>query len=588
MSITDVLGMVGGLALFLYGMNSMGASLEKRAGNRLKSILTRLTASPMSGFLLGMVVTAIIQSSSATTVMVVGFVNSGLMTLTQSVYIIMGANVGSAVTSWILSMAGISGDAWYLILLKPSTFTPVIALVGVGMLLFSKKQTRKDTAGILLGFSVLMFGMEMMSSAVAPLADMPGFTQVLVMFRNPILGVLAGTVITAAIQSSAASVGILQALSMTGKITYGAVIPIVMGQNIGTCITALLSSIGTTREARRASMIHLYFNVIGMIVWLTVYYAAEAIFRFPFVEAAASPLGVAVVHTAFKVLSTLLLMPFGKQLEKLARLSVPDGKEKKKEEIPLLDERFFVTPSVALERAHVVLIDMAQLSTDILTQSLDLFDHWDEKKAVYVRAGEEKADLYEDKLGTYLVKLSAMNMSEKNSHDLTKYLHMISDLERISDHAVNIMMIAQEMSEKGMKFSDDAAREVKTITDAVREILRITQSALEEDDLQTASFVEPLEQVIDRLEREIKARHVERLTHGECTVEMGFVLTDLLADLKRVSDHCSNLAVCIIEIAHNSLEAHEYLHEVKSGETGEFAARFENYCKIFSLEPVEE
>lgn len=581
MSLTNFLTLLGGLAMFLYGMHVMGASLEKRAGDRLKTLLSRLTASRIRGFLLGLGVTAIIQSSSATTVMVVGFVNSGLMTLGQSIYIIMGANVGTSVTSWLLSLTGISGDAWYITMLKPSAFTPVLAFIGVAMLMFSKQDSKKDTAGIFLGFAVLMFGMEQMSGAVAPLADSPAFSNLLTMFSSPVLGVLAGAVFTAIIQSSSASVGILQALSLTGTVTYAAAIPVILGQNIGTCITALLSSIGATRDAKRASMVHLFFNIIGVAVWLVVYILVSTLCRPAILAMSINPLGIAVIHTAFNLLSTIMLMPFGQVLEKLARLTVPDGKGRK-EEISLLDERLFITPAVALERAHTVLLQMAQLSRKTLNESLELVSRYDEKLARSVSEGERRADEYEDKLGTYLVKLSSRSMSVANSHDLTKYLHMIGDFERISDHAVNILESARELHDKRLCFSNEAQQELNVMIRAVHEALSLTLEALLHNDLDTASRVEPLEQVIDLLNKSIKSRHIDRLTRGECTIEQGFVLSDLLANLERVSDHCSNLAVCLIEIAHNSMDTHEYLHDVQENQA-EFMRLFDQYKHTYAL-----
>ena len=583
MQIKDLLSMMGGLAMFLYGMNSMGVALQKRAGDRLKILLSRLTASRIRGFLLGLIVTAVIQSSSATTVMVVGFVNSGIMTLGQSVYVIMGANVGTAVTSWLLSLTGISGDAWYISMLKPSSFTPVLAFVGIAMLMFCKRDTKKDTAGILLGFSVLMFGMDRMSAAVAPLADSPAFSGILTMFSNPILGVLAGAVFTAIIQSSSAAVGIVQALSLTGTLSYSSAIPIILGENIGTCVTAVLSSIGTTRDARRASMVHLFFNVIGVTVWLSAYWLISALLKPAILSAAATPLGIAIVHTAFKLLCTALLMPFGSFIEKLARLAVPDGKEK--EEVPLLDERLFVTPAVALERAHSVLLEMAQLSRKTINESLELLDRYDDKLARSVAEGENLADQYEDKLGTYLVKLSSRNMNMHDSHELNKYLHMIGDFERISDHAVNIMDSAREMRDKQLTFSPVARKELNILIHAVRQALDLALDALLQADLQVAARVEPLEQVIDLLTKSIKNRHIDRLTCGECTIEQGFVLNDLLTNLERVSDHCSNLAVCQIEISHNSMDTHEYLHDVHENQA-EFIRLFDEYKHEYALPPL--
>lgn len=582
MGMMDVLSLLGGLAMFLYGMNAMGVSLEKRAGDRLKLLLGRLTASRIRGFLLGLVVTAVIQSSSATTVMVVGFVNSGLMTLGQSVYVIMGANVGTAVTSWLLSLTGLSGDAWYIAMLKPTFFTPILAFIGIIMQMFCKKETKKDTAGILLGFAVLMFGMDRMSAAVEPLANSPTFANFLVMFSNPFLGVLAGTIFTAVIQSSSASVGILQALSMTGVVSYGTAIPVILGENIGTCITAVLSSIGTTRDARRASMVHLFFNIIGVAVWLIAYCLISTLLKPALLAEAANPLGIAVVHTAFKLLCTVMLFPFGHVLEKLACLTVPEGKKSEKEELPLLDERLFVTPVVALERAHDVLLDMAELSRRTIDDSLTLLTRYDEKLAHTVTEGEQQADRYEDKLGTYLVKLSGCNMSVRSSHDLSKYLHMIGDFERISDHAVNLADSAREMHDKQLAFSPVAQAELDTLVRAVRESLNLTLCALTEGSLDIAGRVEPLEQVIDMLAKSIKNRHIDRLTSGECTIEQGFVLNDLLTNLERVSDHCSNLAVCQIEIAHNSLDTHEYLHDVQENQA-EFLRLFNEYKHTYAL-----
>ena len=581
MDFTNILSMIGGLSIFLYGMSMMGTALERFAGSRLKSILTQLTSSPLKGFMLGLLVTAVIQSSSATTVMVVGFVNSGIMTLTQSVNIIMGANVGTSVTSWLLSLAGLDGGAWYIQMFKPSTFTPVLALIGIVIFMSTKKQRKKELASILLGFAILMFGMEMMSDAVKPLKDVPEFTSIMTMFTNPVMGVVAGAVLTGIIQSSSASVGILQALSLTGTITYEAAIPIIMGQNIGTCVTALLSSVGATKEARRASMVHLCFNIVGVVVWLTVFCVVNAIFDIKFFEGAISPLGIAIAHSGFNILATATLMPFGKQLAALATKLVPESKTS--EDIPMLDERLFVTPSIALERAHTILLEMAEKSVKSLEDSLALLDKYDEKAAEKIVADEDKVDFYEDKLGTYLVKLTGQPMSERDSHELTKYLHMIGDLERISDHAVNVMESAQELHEKQVSFSGEAKKELGTLLRAIREILSRTMRAMQEENLDLAGAVEPLEQVIDGLNKTIRARHIDRLTRGQCTMEMGFILTDILTNLERVSDHCSNLAVAIIEIAHDSFDVHEYLSSVKAGE-GSYRTHFEKDHKEFALE----
>ena len=584
MKASDVLGLVGGLAMFLYGMNTMGAALEKCAGNRLKTILTRLTSNKLTGFFLGVIVTAIIQSSSATTVMVVGFVNSGLMSLGQSIYIIMGANVGTAVTSWILSLTGISGSAWYISMLKPSSFTPVVALIGIVIFMMAKRKRNKDFAAILLGFAILMFGMEMMSDAVKPLANMPSFTNILTMFSNPIMGVLAGTVLTAIIQSSSASVGILQALSLTGSVSFATAIPVIVGQNIGTCITAVISSVGTTKEARRASMVHLYFNVIGTVVWLSLFYIANAIFKFPIHNNYVGPVEIAIIHSAFKALSVFLMFPMGNVLERLARRTIPDGPDK--EAIPMLDERLFVTPSVALERAREVILDMAQASFDVLKESMDQLDNYDPKRAEHIADEETRIDKYEDKIGTYLVKLSEHPLSESNSNEMTKYLHMIGDLERVSDHSVNLSESGQEIAEKQIQLLPGTLAELRTLRAAVVEIMDYTMEALRTQDFKTASTVEPLEQVIDVLNKTVRARHIDRLAHAETTIEIGFVLSDILSNLERVADHCSNLAVCVIEIARSSFDSHEYLQEVKASQD-QFRAQYEEFQKRFSIENFE-
>lgn len=581
MSWMNLLSLLGGLALFLYGMDLLGASLEKRAGNRLKSILTRLTSNALNGFLLGAGVTAVIQSSSATTVMVVGFVNSGLMTLRQSIPLIIGANVGTAVTSWILSLAGIEGDAWYISMLKPANFTPIIAFWGIVRFMSAKHQKRRDTACIALGFAILMFGMEMMSGAVQPLADMPEFTRILVMFSSPILGVLAGTALTAIIQSSSASVGILQALSLTGAVTYASAIPIILGQNIGTCVTAMIASIGVTRDAKRASMIHLYFNVIGTTVWLAAFYAADAFFHFAFTPMQATPLGIAIVHTVFKLLCTLLLMPFSAQLEKLARLTIPDGREVS---APLLDERLFITPAIALEQAHNVLLDMASLASQNLNSALDLIAGFDPKAAQSILEKKARVDSFEDKLRIYLVKLGSHNMCESDNRELTKYLHILEDYVCISDHTADIVSCAREKSDKHLRFSDEAWQEIYTMMCAVREMLNLALTALREIDFDSAIQAEPLKQVIGQLHSRIKRRHIHRLTHGSCTIELGFILSDLLASLESVSDHCSNVAVCIIEIANSDLEAHEYLRDRAC--SVEFKRMYEDFQSTYALKPA--
>ncbi len=581
MEYTDILRMLAGLALFLFGMSLMGAALEKRAGNRLKQILSKLTASPARGFFLGLVVTAVIQSSSATTVMVVGFVNSGLMKLSQSVGIIIGANVGTAVTSWILSLTGIQGSAWYVEIFKPSTFTPVIAVVGLLFYMMSKSERRRDTGSILLGFTVLMFGMETMSGAVKPLTKIPEFVNILTMFSNPILGVLVGAAFTAIVQSSSASVGVLQALSMTGVISYSSAIPIVLGQNIGTCVTAMISSSGASTDARRASMIHLYFNVIGVAVWLGTFYLINAIFTLPLVAEAATPFGIAIIHTVFKLLSTILLMPFSKQLEKLAVMTVKDkGQDPEKQ---LLDERLFVTPAVAIARARNVTQTMASIACGALSRSLTLIDNYDEKVAQTVASDESRADRFEDMLGTYLVKLGEQQLSMDDSHEQSKLLHMIGDFERISDHAVNIMESALEIHDKKLVFSAEAKREINTMCAAVNEALSLSYTAFTNDDLDSAMKVEPLEQVVDILQKQIRTRHIDRLTKGICSIEQGFVLSDILGNLERVSDHCSNIAGCVIEIRQNSMDVHSYLNEIKRGDNRRFNEEYKLFSERFAL-----
>ena len=583
MDISNVLSLFGGLAMFLFGMNLMGEALERRAGNRLKTILSSLTSSWWKGFLLGLIVTSIIQSSSATTVMLVGFVNSGVMTLAQAIYVIMGANIGTTVTAWLLSMTGIQGDTLLLTLLKPASFTPVLAVVGVVMYMFLRNQKKKDTGMALLGFAVLMFGMEAMSGAVKPLSDVPEFGNALLLFSNPILGVLAGAVLTAIIQSSSASVGILQALCATGKVTFAAAVPIIMGQNIGTCVTAVISSVGANREAKRIAAVHLLFNILGTLVWLTLFEIARSLFVIPLIDRAATGAGIALVHTLFNVASTALLMPFARSLRKLACLLVRDKRGDDK--VQMLDERLLNTPPVAIERSRVLAGAMADLSRKTLFDSFEMLDHYDDKIAQKILDGEDQVDVYEDVLGTYLVKLSGCSLSERDSHEVSELLHMIGDFERISDHAVNILESAQEMNDKRIAFSSEGKRELSVMIDAVREIVELAFSAFERDDISLASRVEPLEQVIDSLKLRIKDSHIRRLQRGECTIELGFVLSDLVTNLERVSDHCSNISACIAEISHASLGMHEYLEELKSGrETAPaFEKEYQAYMEKYAL-----
>ncbi|MPM34007.1 hypothetical protein SDC9_80588 [bioreactor metagenome] len=581
MDIFNLFTLMGGLAMFLYGMNVMGGALEKRAGGQMKTILAQLTASRLRGFLLGMGVTAVIQSSSATTVMVVGLVNSGIMELSQAVNVIMGANVGTTATAWVLSLTGLKGDGLLIRLLKPSSFTPLLALWGIILHSFSRNTKRRDTGLIFLGFAVLMFGMQTMSDAVAPLADVPEFSRILLLFSNPLLGVLAGALVTGVIQSSSASVGILQALAVTGSVTYGSAIPIIMGQNIGTCVTALISSVGATKNAKRAAMVHLYFNILGTAFWLLVYIALNGAFRFAFVDEQATTFGIAVIHSCFNIACTLLLLPLSDKLERLARLTVKDTPER--EELQLLDERLLSTPSIAIERSSLVAGEMARLSKETFQEALELLDSYDSKRAENVLKAEDQVDLYEDRLGTYLVQLSARSLSFSDSQGISRLLHAIGDFERISDHAVNVQEAAQEIHEKKIVFSPQARQELEVMMRAVREILELSVSAFLEGDLRKALQVEPLEQVVDDLRLELKNRHVQRLQKGECTIELGFVFSDLLTNFERVSDHCSNLAVCMIELSHNSLYTHEYLHAVKSGNNQEFIDEYNQYRGKYNL-----
>ena len=513
MDIFNVLTLIGGLALFLFGMKVMGDALEKKAGGQLKTVLGRMTDSKIKGFGLGLGVTSIIQSSSATTVMVVGFVNSGIMTLRQAINIIMGANVGTTVTAWILSLTGIQGDNIFVELLKPSSFTPVLALIGIAMVMFSKKPKKKDTGTILLGFAVLMTGMDMMSGAVSGLKDVPEFTHILTIFSNPIFGVLAGAVLTAIIQSSSASVGILQALSSTGAITYSSAIPIIMGQNIGTCVTAMISSVGANKNAKRAAFVHLYFNIIGTVVLLAVFYGLNAIFDFAFVSYQADQMGIAIVHSSFNILCTAILFPFTGLLEKLACLTIKDSKET--EEYSMLDKRLLNTPAIAIDRCKKVTSSMAEITKESLFSAFDELYHYDQVQADNIRLSEDKVDKYEDKLGSYLVKLSAESMTRKDSAQSAELLRIIGDIERISDHSVNILESAEEMHDKDISFSDSAKKELNVLIGAVKEVTEMAMKAFNENDMKSAALVEPVEQVVDDLKKELKKRHVARLQRGE-------------------------------------------------------------------------
>ncbi len=581
MDLFDVLALLGGLALFLYGMTVMGNALEKRAGNKLKLLLETMTSNTFKGFLLGLIVTLVIQSSSATTVMVVGFVNSGIMTLRQATGVIMGANLGTSITAWILSLTGIESSNFWIRLCKPSSFVPVLAVIGIYLFMFQKKQKHKDTGVILLGFATLMFGMEMMSDAVAGLKEVPEFTRILTLFSNPILGVLAGTILTAIVQSSSASVGILQALTTSGTVTYATAIPVIMGQNIGTCVSAMISSVGASKNAKRAAVIHLSFNVIATLILLPLWYLVDWIFDFSFVDTAANPLGIATVHTVFKIFALVLLMPASSLLEKLANVVVKDGKTNDGTE--LLDERLIATPSVAIARCKEVTVTMAQVAVGSLNDAIGLLDKYDEKVLEKIRADENKVDMYEDKLGSYLVKLTAQSLAEIDSHEANKLLHVISDFERISDHALNLAASAEEIHDKKLEFSGSAKRELATLTAAITEILTITYDSFSNDNLDKAIMVEPLEQVVDHIKELLRKRHIKRLRKQECTIELGFVLTDILTDFERVSDHCSNIAACMLEIAHDEFDIHEYLRNVKGGGEEEFNHYFDYYTMKYAI-----
>ena len=578
MTVFNVFSLLGGLALFLFGMDIMGKALEKQAGGQLQKILSKLTDNPLKGFFLGLCVTAVIQSSSATTVMVVGFVNSGIMELHQAIGVIMGSNVGTTVTSWILSLSGLQGDSFLIKMLKPTSFSPVLAFIGI-LLYMCKSEKKKGVGTILIGFAVLMTGMTTMSNAVLPLQNEAWFTSLFTRFSNPLLGVLVGALVTGIIQSSSASVGILQALSATGVITYGSAIPIIMGQNIGTCVTALISSVGANKNARRAAMVHLYFNIIGVTLFLAVFYGANLLLDFAFVNETVTAWGIAVVHSIFNLTATAVLLPFANGLEKLAILTIPDDAEK--ESFALLDERLLNTPAVAVERARAATADMAELARVGVVQAMSLTHKWDDSLAQKVREEEEKVDKYEDALGTYLVKLSSREMSHADSQSVNTLLHTISDFERISDHSVNVLSSAEEIHAKSIEFSKDAQEELQVLEGAVQDVLSRTTDAFRKGDLHLAGKVEPLETVVDELVRAIKARHVARLQTGSCSIEYGFVLEDLLTNYERVCDHCSNVAVAQIEVAQDSFDTHAYLNDLRYGnetkESEQFQRRLDRY-----------
>lgn len=589
MDIFILLSLIGGLALFLYGMEVLGDGLKKASGGKLEIILEKLTSNKLMAVLLGAGVTAVIQSSSATTVMVVGFVNSGIMKLSQAVGVILGANVGTTITAWFLSLTGVEGSNFFLQLLKPSSFSPVLAIVGVAILMTSKKEKQRDIATIMIGFAVLMFGMDTMSDAVKPLADIPGFTNLLLMFSNPILGMLVGLILTAIIQSSSASIGILQALCISGAVSYSTAIPIIMGQNVGTCVTALLSSTGAGKNAKRAALVHLYYNLIITSGFMILFYAVNAVVRFRFLQDPASALGVAVFHTTFNAIAVVVMFPFSSVLEKLAYLTIPQTKEElevretAKGEIQLLDARFLDTPGLALEHCRNAAQDMAGYAREALFLSMELIDKFNKKAADRVIELENLVDHYEDELGSYLVKLSSRHLTEKDSQELSVILHCIGDFERISDHAINIMESAREMADKELAFSKKAEEEFRIFTGAVRDIVNTSVLVFQEEDLKLAAMVEPLEEVIDYLNTEVKRRHMKRLRKGKCTIEMGFVLSDLTTNYERVSDHCSNIALCLLQLNEENFETHEYQDNLVSKDNVAFMAEVKRLKEHYQL-----
>lgn len=577
-----VLSFVGGLAMFLYGMKVMNMGLEKLSGGKLERILERLTSNKIKGVLLGLTVTALMQCSSATTVMVVGFVNSGIMQLSQATGVIMGANIGTTVTAWLISLTGIEGDNVFIQMLNPSNFSPIIAIIAVGILTFIKKGKKYNIATILIGFSLLMLGMSAMSSAVKPLSEVPEFTKALTMFSNPILGVICGIVVTAVMQSSSASVGILQALSSTGALPLGSAIPIIMGQNIGACSTALISGVGASKNAKRAAVIHLYFNVIGTVLFLAIYYIADTIFNFAFADAPANQFTIAVIHTVFNTATAIVLLPFTNLLEKLARVTIREGKHSD-ENYARLDKRFLSSPSFAIDQCRTLSVQMANLTQATLFDAIDMLKEYDEETGKEIIENENRVDEYEDKIGTYLLQLNSQNLTDRDSKEISLLLHCIGDIERISDHAVNTLEAAEEINRKSLVFSEKATEELHIYISAINEIVRLAFSAFETGDITQAKTVEPLEEVIDNLRNEIKKHHIKRLRKGKCTIEAGFILSDLLTNFERIADHCSNIAVCLIQIQDGSFETHEYMNELKKTEDVFFLEKFTAFTQKYAL-----
>lgn len=586
MDIFGVLSLIGGLALFLYGMNVMGDGLEKMSGGKLEGILAKLTSTPIKAVLLGAGVTAVIQSSSATTVMVVGFVNSGIMTLSQAIGIIMGANIGTTMTAWLLSLTGIEGGSFFMQMLKPSSFAPILALIGIFLIMSGKSEKKKDLGSILLGFTVLMQGMEVMSGAVEPLKDVPEFTNILLMFDNPILGVLAGALLTAVIQSSSASVGILQALSVTGGFTYSSVIPIIMGQNIGTCVTAMLSAIGANRGARRTAFVHLYFNLIGTVLFLTLYYAGNAIIGFTFADQVVGAADIALIHTIFNVFTTLVLLPFTKGLEKLAYLTLPlteEEKESNKNIFAVLDERFLNSPAYAIEKCRELVGQMAEIARDSFMEAMGALRDYSDEKVEEVIKKENLVDAYNDKVGAYLTRLNGEDLSYNDSLQVTSLLHCLTDFERIADHAVNVAENAQLVHKEGYEFSKKAEEELVVYGNAVGDIITRTANAFVTGDQQLARSVEPLEEVIDELNRKVKKHHMKRLRKGKCTIELGLVLSELAMNYERVADHCSNIAVYMMQTEDEQIEEHSFTEQMDARETAEFKKLYEEFSEKYEL-----
>lgn len=581
MPVYNLLILLGGLAVFLYGMSLMSEGLERYSGGKLKHILERLSDNPVKGILLGAGATALIQSSSSTTVMVVGFVNSGLMQLSQAVSIIMGANIGTTITAWLLSTTGLESSSPLLQMLTPAYIAPLLAVIGIVLYKAAKNGRKRDIGSVLLGFAILLFSIAAMAWAVQPLAQVPAFLRAMEILSNPLLGLLAGLLLTVILQSSSVSVGLLQAFTATGCVTFAAAIPMVLGQNIGSCITALLSSIGANKNAKRAAMVHLYFNVIGAAVLMALFYGLNAFLDFSFVSDRVNAAGVALIHTLFNLLSTLILCPFSSLLEKLARLTVRDAE--REEDEPLLDERLLATPAVALDQCRTTTKVMADLSRDTLDLALSMIGHYHKKEADTILQWEQQVDEYEDAIGTYLVKLSGYSLSLSDTHEVSRLLHCIGDFERISDHAVNMMKTSREIDEKQIRFSSEAQQDLLHMYRAVRQIVRMAVEAFHKKDLALAAQVEPLEQVVDLLKKQLKSRHIERLQRGECTTEMGFIFSDIITDCERVADHCSNIAVCLIQVHQDSFETHEYLNSLKNSDDKAFRTLYETYKAEYAL-----